>query len=175
MALGITSVNIAGSTPEELRLYQNLQERWQGRLPRMTVQVGLSTGHTLDGLSESLETLEGYGWRTGAGDNWLKLGAIKMYLDGGYTFSRPWPINSVAHKHVPGYYGGWRSDPELFYQTLKRGHDLGWQLGLHLAGDEGSRVGHDGLWGVQLCGRDDWPEEQGREGCHGWDHRGGER
>lgn len=137
--LGVTSLNIAASDPNSLRLYQNLQQAFKGELPRMTVQPGLRA-ENLETMQKNLAILEGYGWHTGAGDEWVKLGAIKMFLDGGYTFSRPWPINSVPHKHVETYKGGWRSPPDNFYHVLKRAHQLGWQVGLHSAGDEASVV-----------------------------------
>lgn len=137
--LGVTSVNIAAANPYTLRLYQKLQNAYQGELPRMTVQPGLRA-EDFDALQKNLAVLEGYGWHTGAGNEWVKLGAIKMFLDGGYTFSRPWPINSEPHKHVETYKGGWRSEPDYFYHVLKRAHQLGWQLGLHSAGDAASVV-----------------------------------
>jgi predicted amidohydrolase YtcJ len=133
--LGITSVNVAGASPAMLRLYQALQNEFRGTLPRMTVQVSGNPGNTLETTQDNLMRLEGYGWRTGAGDEWIKLGAVKMNLDGGYTFSRPWPINREPHKHVPTYFGGWRQTPDHFYHMMKRAHELGWQLGVHVAGD----------------------------------------
>ncbi|GFE80148.1 hypothetical protein GCM10011487_21480 [Steroidobacter agaridevorans] len=137
--LGVTSLNIAAANQYTLRLYQNLQGEFKGELPRMTVQPGLRA-EDFDALQKNLAALEGYGWHTGAGNEWVKLGAIKMFLDGGYTFSRPWPINSEPHKHVETYKGGWRSEPDYFYHVFKRAHKLGWQLGIHSAGDEASVI-----------------------------------
>lgn len=138
--LGVTSLNIASANPGTLRLYQNLHQQFPGELPRMIVQPGLQAGRDFDTVKQNLAILEGYGWHTGAGNEWVKLGAIKMFLDGGYTFSRPWPINSVAHKYVETYKGAWRSEPDYFYFIFKRAHQLGWQLGVHSAGDEASRI-----------------------------------
>lgn len=139
--LGITSVNIAGARPPaDFRIYQELHSRYPDELPRMTVQPWIDAGHTPDVVRANLARLEGYGWRTGAGNEWVKLGAIKMGLDGGYTFSRPWPINEHPHKHVTTYYGGWRDLPDNFYQVFKRAHQLGWQIGVHTAGDKAARI-----------------------------------
>ncbi|RZA28167.1 MAG: hypothetical protein EOP02_08235, partial [Proteobacteria bacterium] len=138
---GVTSLNIAGARdPSLLKTYQDLQTEFHGQLPRMTVQPWINAGHSQEVVDENLKLLEGYGWHTGAGNEWLKLGAIKMGLDGGYTFSRPWPINEEAHKHVDTYYGGWRDDPDKFYQIFKRAHELGWQIGVHAAGDRAARI-----------------------------------
>jgi len=137
--LGITSCNDAAGSAEHLRLYQNLHQEFPGELPRITMQLGLQA-QQLDTVEKSLEILEGVGFHTRGGNEWVKLGAIKMFLDGGYTFSRPWPINSVAHKHVPTYFGAWRSPPDYFYHVFKRAHALGWQIGVHSAGDESTRI-----------------------------------
>ncbi len=137
--LGITSLNIAGGSPDNLRQYQRLQKEFRGELPRMTMQLGLRASDMEETLA-NIKTLEGMGFVTGAGDEWIKLGAIKMFLDGGYTFSRPWPVNSVTHKHVDTYAGAWRSPPENFYHVFKRAHDLGWQIGVHSAGDKSSDI-----------------------------------
>jgi predicted amidohydrolase YtcJ len=137
--LGVTSLNIASANQYTLRVYQKLQDQFKGELPRMTVQPGLRA-EDFDALQKNIAALEGYGWHTGAGNEWVKLGAIKMFLDGGYTFSRPWPINSEPHKHVETYKGGWRSEPDFFYHVFKRAHQLGWQLGIHSAGDEASVI-----------------------------------
>jgi predicted amidohydrolase YtcJ len=137
--LGITSLNIAGGSPTNLRMYQDLQQQFHGDLPRMTMQLGLRAT-SLDVVKQDFATLEGLGFRTRAGNEWIKVGAIKMYLDGGYTFSRPWPVNSAPHKNVPTYRGAWRSAPDYFYHVFKRAHELGWQIGVHAAGDEASRV-----------------------------------
>lgn len=137
--LGITSCNDAAGSTSHLRLYQNLHQEFPGELPRITMQLGLqATSRKV--MEESLTILEGVGFHTRGGNEWVKLGAIKMFLDGGYTFSRPWALNSVAHKHVPTYFGAWRSPPEFFYPVFKRAHALGWQIGVHSAGDESTRI-----------------------------------
>jgi predicted amidohydrolase YtcJ len=145
-SLGITSVNIAGSRPpDDFRVYQELHARYPGELPRMTIQPWLNAGYSMETVRENLQRLEGFGWRTGAGNEWVKLGAIKMGLDGGYTFSRPWPISETAHLHVPTYYGGWRDLPDNFYLIFKRAHELGWQIGVHTAGDRAAKIVTDVL------------------------------
>lgn len=137
---GITSVNIAGTDPSGLRLHQRLQEEHRGTLPRMTAQVWIDAGHSMEVTRAGLDRLEAYGWRTGAGDEWLKLGALKMGLDGGYTFSRPWAFNREPHRHVPGYYGEWRDAPRNSFHVMKWAHDHGWQIGVHVAGDSAAVV-----------------------------------
>jgi predicted amidohydrolase YtcJ len=109
------------------------------------VQPWLNAGHTQAVVDENLAWLDDLGWHTGMGDEWVKVGAIKMGLDGGYTFSRPWPINEEAHRYVGTYYGGWRDDPALFRQIFEKAHRLGWQIGVHAAGDRGARIVTDVL------------------------------
>lgn len=139
--VGVTSANIAGAMPAaQLRMYQELQASNLGELPRMTIQPWLNAGDNKEVVEKSIATLEGFGFRTGVGNEWLKLGAIKMGLDGGYTFSRPWALNEESHRYVDTYHGAWRDDPEFFYPIMKRAHELGWQLGVHAAGDRAARM-----------------------------------
>ncbi|NEE59123.1 amidohydrolase, partial [Streptomyces sp. SID8455] len=74
---------LLGHSPVELGAYQLLRDR--GRLP-LRVQL-MASGDTLrtrathpdDGFTEALDL----GLRTGFGDDWLSLGALKIYTDGG--------------------------------------------------------------------------------------------
>lgn len=136
--LGITSVNMAGLRPAQLRLAQTLYERHGEELPRMTVQIRLSPGYdTYDdpvlGARESIRELESLGFRTGFGNERLKVGAIKMSIDGGLSAPVLWTLASYPSR--PDFHGVQRIPAETFYDVARRAHDLGWQLGIHTIGD----------------------------------------
>ena len=98
LALGITSVNAAGvqlSSPDQWRLIQETYTLWGEKLPRLTVQARLSPGYDrFDDLKTSVETtirnLEATPFRTGFGNDRLKVGAIKMSIDGAYSGPTSW-------------------------------------------------------------------------------------
>jgi predicted amidohydrolase YtcJ len=136
--LGVTSVNVAGVRPDRLRLVQELYERWGEELPRMTVQIRLSPGYdSYDdpevGAREAIAELEALGFRTGFGDDRLRIGAVKMSIDGGLSAPVMWTTEPYPGR---GDFSGVQRIPaETFYTVAKRAHDLGWQLGIHTIGD----------------------------------------
>jgi len=137
-SLGLTSLNVAGVGPADLRVLQELYSRHGDELPRMTVQIRLSPGHdTYDdselGVRESIALMEGLGVRTGFGNDRLKVGAIKMSIDGGLSAPVFWSLKE--YKGKPGFFGAQRIPNDAFYQVARRAHELGWQLGIHTMGD----------------------------------------
>ena len=138
ISLGITSVNISGIRPDGIAQVQELYDRYGKTLPRATMQVRLRPGHdTYDdvelGIIKEIEALEGVGFHTGFGNDRLKLGAIKMSIDGGLSAPIFWSLEE--YKDRPGFYGAIRIPAEVFYPVAKRAHELGWQLGIHTMGD----------------------------------------
>jgi predicted amidohydrolase YtcJ len=138
MSLGVTSVNIAGVRPRGVRGVQELYSRWGASLPRATMQIRLSPGHDSyddaeEGIRNSIAELESMGFRTGFGDHRLRLGAVKMSIDGGLSAPIFWSLE--PYKGKPGLYGAIRIPSDIFYPVAKRAHDLGWQLGIHTMGD----------------------------------------
>ncbi|MEX2376047.1 MAG: amidohydrolase [Dehalococcoidia bacterium] len=138
LELGITSLNVAGVRPEALHDLQDLYERHGSELPRMTVQLRVSPGYdTYDdpvlGARETLAELEGIGFRTGFGNERLKIGAVKMSIDGGLSAPVMWTRD--AYHGRPDFFGVQRIPDETFYEVGKFAHDRGWQLGIHTIGD----------------------------------------
>lgn len=137
-SLGITSVNIAGIRPDGIRGVQRLYERWGEELPRATMQIRLSPGHDSyddadEGIRSSLAELEGLGFVTGFGNNRLKLGAVKMSIDGGLSAPIFWSLEPYEEK--PDLFGAIRIPANIFHPVAERAHRLGWQLGIHTMGD----------------------------------------
>ncbi|MGI9204954.1 MAG: amidohydrolase [Woeseiaceae bacterium] len=135
---GVSSVNVAGVRPNELRHFQALYEREGENLPRATLQIRLRPGYdAFDDLDESVEVaiaeLEGLGFITGFGDERLKIGAIKMSIDGGLSAPAYW--STEGYEDRPDYTGAIRIPAEAFYPVARRAHELGWQLGIHTMGD----------------------------------------
>ncbi len=137
-SLGITSVNVSGMRPPQLHLVQTLYERWGEELPRATVQLRVSPGHDAhddpeEGTRISIAEIEGLGFRTGLGNDRLKIGAIKMSIDGGLSAPVFWSLE--PYKGTTDFYGAQRIPAEAFYRVARRAHELGWQLGIHTMGD----------------------------------------
>ncbi len=135
---GVSSVNVASVRPDQLRLFQALYERHGDELPRATIQLRLSPGYdTFDDLEEgarvAIAEMESLGFVTGFGDDRLRLGAIKMSIDGGLSAPVFWSLEPYESR--PDFTGVIRIPAEAFYPVARRAHELGWQLGIHTMGD----------------------------------------
>ena len=135
---GVTSVNVAGVRPDQLRHFQALYERDGRSLPRATLQIRLRPGYDayddLDlSVRDAIAELEGLGFVTGFGDERLQIGAIKMSIDGGLSAPAYW--STEGYENRPDYTGAIRIPAEAFYPVARRAHELGWQLGIHTMGD----------------------------------------
>ena len=162
---GVTSVNVAGVRPDQLRLVQALYDRHGPELPRATVQVRLSPGYdTFDDLSEgaatSIRELESLGFITGFGDDRLKIGAVKMSIDGGLSAPVFWSLEPYESR--PDFTGVVRIPAEAFYPVARRAHELGWQLGIHVMGDGAVEMVVDAMERIL----DEMPRENHRHYLH---------
>jgi predicted amidohydrolase YtcJ len=137
---GLTSVQEAGvggglvaRSPVELSAWQ--EARRQGRLGvRATLMVAAEALHDLphaaaDGDGFGLDL----GIRTGWGDEWLRIGAVKVFADGsliGRTAAMCCDFESET-----GNRGFFQIDVERLRQVITRAHRAGWQVATHAIGD----------------------------------------
>jgi predicted amidohydrolase YtcJ len=130
--VGITSVLEPGLYPYELRAY--LRARREGRLP---VRVNLMPSWHGFREEEHKDELEdraaNLGVFSGLGDEWLSLGAMKMAVDGGTTSHTAWMFQPFLGEEKVFDYN--RLDPEDLREFFARGHELGWDIGIHAIGD----------------------------------------
>ncbi|MEU0370283.1 amidohydrolase [Streptomyces sp. NPDC006283] len=133
---------LLGHSPVELGAYQLLRD--QGRLPlRIQLMPGGDTlrplgAHEHDGIPRALDL----GLRTGFGDDWLSLGALKIYTDGGMmarTAALTSPYEGMTHT------GQLQDDPERLTSLIVDGHLAGWQLAVHAIGDRAADLALDAL------------------------------
>lgn len=153
LAFGVTSLNIAGVRPKgDLRWLEKLYAESADQLPRSTVQLRVWPGYDehddpVEGARETIDEIEKLSFFTGFGNDHLRLGAIKMSVDGAFGGQAAWLIDSYPRR--PGYHGTVRIPPETLYAVAKRAHDLGWQIGIHVIGDDAVKNAVDILDRVQ--------------------------
>ena len=137
---GITSVTDAGvaggwigHSPREFGIYQTA--RSQGKLrTRMQPMITADCLHPLDGHAEepAIYGLDG-GIHTGLGDDWLRLGPTKMFLDGSMLGATAAMTENYCHcPHTRGYFQG---DKEEMRARALGAVAGGWSLALHAIGD----------------------------------------
>ncbi|MEV0678006.1 amidohydrolase [Actinosynnema sp. NPDC050436] len=133
---------LIGSSPLEVAAYQ------QDPLP-IRVQLMVSSdelrevrAHAADGVRRALPL----GLRTGLGDEWLSVGALKLWTDGGM-------IARTAALTEPylgtGGSGQLQDDPDVMRAAILDGHDAGWQLAVHAIGDRAVDFALDALASAQ--------------------------
>lgn len=132
LAVGITSILDPGLRPEELRAYGRAR-----RAGRLLVRANLMPswhGFRDDELPAELDArAAGLGVFSGLGDEWLRIGGLKMAIDGGTTSHTAWMFQPFLGEDVVRDYN--RLDPEDLREFFARGHTLGWDIGIHAIGD----------------------------------------
>ncbi len=130
---GITSVVEPGVTPSMIKAYQRLKDKGE-----LKIRVNLMPcwhGFAINEDEDFSDRLIGeMGLYSGFGDEWLRIGGLKMAIDGGLTSKTslrtwkykgdegiaPFPLR-LDLKDLPGW--------------VKEAHDGGWGVGIHCMGD----------------------------------------
>ena len=121
---GVTSVGDAMGTPDDLRAYQDAREAGD-----LSFRVYcLIEYHFIDQMLAA-------GIRTGMGDEWVRVGAMKMFCDG--SISERTARLSQPYIGRPDDFGILVADEEQLYPVARKAHEAGWQLGTHANGDVG--------------------------------------
>ncbi|MDT7727243.1 MAG: hypothetical protein QOI21_3819 [Actinomycetota bacterium] len=142
---GITSVQeagigggLVGQTPVELAAYQLARERGVLRV-RSTVMVAASVLHDVGhAASDDIDFGLDLGLRSGFGDEWLRIGPMKLFADGsliGRTCAMHEPFAGE-----PGNRGYFQVPEDELARTILRAHAAGWQIATHAIGDRAISV-----------------------------------
>lgn len=119
---GVTSVHDTGGSPEDLRAYQDAREAGElGLRVYCLIRYG------------SLSEMIAAGVRTGLGDEWVRVGAVKLVCDGSISERTA----RLAQPYVgrPNDYGILVTPESELYEQARRAHEAGWQIGTHCNGD----------------------------------------
>ncbi|WP_428278233.1 amidohydrolase [Candidatus Palauibacter sp.] len=127
---GLTSVRYPGGPPEQYRAIERLRD--EGRLTlRVNYVLRAPRGANAPPLADALAT-----WpEMGEGDDWLRVGGVKLGVDGGFEgglmrepYEEPWGEG--------GTFRGLQTVPtERFIETVRELHRRGWRVATHAVGD----------------------------------------
>lgn len=141
-SIGITSVCSGGGTPEELQLFEELRDKGQ-----LTVRVfhNIRVPFDLKGSEEQMkQSLKSLGMKTGDGDQWVKVGALKVVLDGGMLtgtafLHEGWGAGARELYGIddPDYRGELFISREELTAIAGAANDLGWKFTAHVTGGAG--------------------------------------
>ncbi len=119
---GVTSVHDAQGTSEDLRAYQDAHEAGD-----LSVRIYCFINYP------HFDRMLAAGVRTGLGNEWVRVGAIKFTCDG--SISERTARLSESYVGRPNDHGILvMEEPEL-YERARKAHQAGWQIGVHANGD----------------------------------------
>jgi predicted amidohydrolase YtcJ len=138
--LGITSITERGSNVEGWKTYKDLHS--QGRLTaRVTLTIRVGSDGTVEGTERFIRGLP---FRFGEGNDWVKVGPLKIGVDGGVLYGTAWMREPYGPQALPLYgltdpahRGLLQMDAEKVKNVIRTGHRLGWQMCSHVTGDAG--------------------------------------
>lgn len=135
---GITSVLDAGMRPYEMRGY--MLARRQGKLKvRSGAMVSWHGFYEDEPEAELEQRAINFGGMSGLGDDWLRIAGLKMAIDGGTTSRTAWMFEPFEGESEVRDFN--RLNPAQLRRYISRGHELGWDIGIHAIGD---RAHHEG-------------------------------
>ena len=123
LRLGITSITDASKPPNQFAMWEELYKNALLPLPRSQIQF---QWFDIKGINEVKA-------RAGNGTDFLKVGPIKVFADGGFTGPAAYTLEPYRNQ---GEYRGYLNMPEQeLVEHLNEIHDAGWQMGIHTIGD----------------------------------------
>ena len=121
---GITSATDALGSPDDLQAYQDAYEAGD-----LSIRIYCMIYYT------HIDKMIAAGVRTGMGNEWVRIGGMKMTCDG--SISERTARLSQPYIGRPNDYGILVMDEEQMYPYAKKAYNAGWQIGIHANGDVG--------------------------------------
>ncbi|QDT44637.1 N-substituted formamide deformylase precursor [Gimesia alba] len=137
-SVGITSILERGSGVEEYREYELLKAQNE-----LTVRMTMTIRQQLRSATAVKEFTEKLGLVTGDGDDWVRVGPLKISVDGGIHWGNTRLSEPYGEKRRQFYVlqqdADYRGDlaysRELMAEIFEAGQKLGWQMCCHATGD----------------------------------------
>jgi predicted amidohydrolase YtcJ len=146
LSLGITSFTHATGSIESYPEWEYVYSLHRGSLPRASIQVRW----------EGPDAMSAFGKKTGDGDEHLRVGPVKIFVDGGFT--GPAAYTKEPYKGETEYRGKLSLTLEELNTTIRQAHAAGWQFGIHAIGDAAIELTIDEL----AAALDEMPREDHR-------------
>ena len=122
-AAGLTSIRHPGISIADYRMLQEMQQRGE-----LTIRINALLRAGSDAIVNS-------GVRQGEGDGWLRIGGVKLAVDGGFEgglmrepYEKPWDENGT-------FRGLQTVETERFFTAVRDLNRLDWRVATHAVGD----------------------------------------
>lgn len=136
-SVGITSILERASRVDEYREYELLKEQ-----NKLTVRMTMTFREQLRSAKAVSEFTKKLGLITGDGDDWVRVGPLKITVDGGIHWGSTRLSEPYGEKRIkfyvledPDYRGELFYSRELMAEIFAEGQKLGWQMCCHATGD----------------------------------------
>ena len=123
LRVGITSIVHAGVAPSGFGEWESVYAEFGEELPRAAVQIRWA----------GREAMEAFGRLSGEGDERLRVGPLKVFVDGGFT--GPAAYTKAPYRGEESYRGSLVRPEEEFREIVREAHTMGWQFAFHAIGD----------------------------------------
>jgi len=139
---GLTSVADRNAGRDSLDLYKELQKNKELTV-RVNVARAFNPSTSREQTAKRFDELPGkdkLGGPTGVGDEWVRIGPIKLFLDGGMLngtayMRQPWPRGATYQVTQDDYRGLLFMQPETLQMVVEEGAKRKWQMTAHTAGE----------------------------------------
>ena len=111
---------------EALRLYTRLRD-----LGRLSLRV------TCNVEASNMEHLIALGLESGFGDEWVRLGFVKLFADGSLGARTAWMLD--PYEGDPDSYGMYLTPPDEVARVIQQAHRHGLAISIHAIGDRANR------------------------------------
>ncbi|HYV27966.1 MAG TPA: amidohydrolase [Candidatus Eisenbacteria bacterium] len=138
--IGITSVIERNTNVEGYRSYEKLKAAGELTV-RATVTIGFGSHDTVE---DAEKFIRGLPFRFGDGDDWVRVGPLKIFVDGGILYGTAYmrePYGPKANQFYgftdPDHRGTVNFTAERIENMMRAAHRSGWQMCSHVTGDAG--------------------------------------
>ena len=133
--LAITGVHIAGTNLDRIEIYRKLNEEGKLNLRIYAALNDIRVYGDEGGRRITIEELSEKGIRQSHGDNMVKVGYLKYFIDG--TLGVRSALMFEDFTEEPGNRGLAQFGEQEFYELIESAHENGFQTGVHAIGDKG--------------------------------------
>src|SRR5262245_17752307 len=129
-AAGLTGIRYPGASIEQYRALQELEKKGL-----LTIRVNQLLRPNANDAATMMKMLASYNVKPDEGNEWLRLGGVKLAVDGG--FEGGWMTELYAKPYDEGgkYYGINTLKQEPYTAIVKELNRLGWRVATHAVGD----------------------------------------
>lgn len=124
---GLTTIRHPGISVADYRILQEMRKRGE-----LTIRINALLRSPGDSI---VSVIEGSGIRQGEGDHWLRIGGVKLAVDGGFEgglmrepYEQPWDEGGT-------FRGLQTLETERFFTVVRNLNRLQWRVATHAVGD----------------------------------------